>query len=986
MDWAEWRDFLGELVGLESGGDKVYLLVPKPGRNDLSAKEGEALADVVHKRLFPSYFSAGYQLERLVNQSPKESLPFLYLSAWLARHQDNAHAFWPPFRDAVIRNKLSAQTVQQRLAPLITALWTKAHRELGLYRPQEGYVHVKWPQAHAGLTEGEIQLIAGMVVRYAGALDEPPDELYAEPNEFLSLLRIWLQSELHVPKRLSRLIFGQDGPALVVAELAQKLLIELWPTKHVSVTTPTTKKLTPPFMRLNLDPIKLSVVLPAGNVSGYAMLQAQYGGYAVQLETSYSERNNITSYKPYEWPVSSIPWPSEVALIGYESPVHMRVVPECPFNRGRLGLIMFDLITGRCVRRWRPNQYYWLFVSSTDIPSWVSELFVDIQTEDAGHIVDLDVMVLSAVGRDIVKELGHDGTLQVLQEMEEEINRSGALITLPDYNELLQPEVTFCGGLPIAHGQYPTYLEGYSPLVVVKNIPERGIMVSVHKRDDTGREVFVTSISLDGKGQPDPAILELPALDSGFYVIRGLNEPKYFSLISELPHITSVSMHVSIRLLQSDNAINADDMRHFEQQGVEIRSWPYARVMFKVLTEVGSHAYPLRLDSDGRRVVRAHDIDLPCVTKWARIQANAWLASSEPIELVLRPYVAPEDWILEDGKLIARIRGVDPGTGCGLGIIPNKPWYKNICESQGTVSSDSQIEIDLLVIPSSGWIILTDSAYSSVWLFSRIGESDVAYDIQDFQALYQDEFSLPCYLAMVEQADASLHQMCCLVRLANLARNANIPLRDDSLPENLTNFVQSLQPVSFRVIQLTGAWRHKKATMECINGLSGHGLLKVDGGCFKVYVDPSGPGIKLTWLEHSSPCICGTCGRVMTQEQWFSHSDGNSLTVLGREFVAQPLMDWLPVIDVVEQSLLEAVAKQSVSAPHGLDPIWSSLQDSFRKRNVSEPVSPENWIKGAFSSWRKLFDLVKGAKPDHDWIFLWESVKQYRDALVNLVI
>lgn len=986
MDWVKWRNFLEELVGLESGSEKVYLLVPKSGRNDLSEEEGEELAHVVHKRLFTSYSSARYQLERLVNQSPKESLPLLYLSAWIARQQEDAHAFWPPFRDAVIRNRLSSQTVQQSLAPLITTLWIKAHRQLALYRPQEGYVHVKWPQAHAGLTEGETQLLTSTVVKNAGAVDEPPDELYAEPNEFLALLRIWLQAESHVPKRLSRLIFGQDGPALVVAELVQKLLLKSWPPKHISIATPTTKKLPPPFIRLDLDPIRLSVALPAGSVSGYAMLQANYGGNTVQLEASYFERTQITSYKPYEWPIIGIPWPSEVALVGYESPVRMRVIPECPFNRGRLGLIMFDLTTGRCVRRWRPNHYYWLFVSSTDIPNWVSELFADIETEDAGHVGDLDVIVLSAVGRDIVRELGHDRALQVLQEMEEEVNRSGALITLPDYNELFEPEVTFCGGLPIAHGQHPTYLEAHNPLVVVKNIPERGVVLSIHKRDDTGRELLIASVSLDGKGQPNPVILELPALDSGFYVIRGLNEPKYFSVTSDLPHATSVNMHVNIQLLQSDEAISVDDVRHFEHEGIEIRGWPYARVMFKVFTEAGSNAYPVRLDSDGRRVIRAYDIDLPHATKWARIQANAWLAASELIELVLRPYVSPDDWVLGAGKLIARIRGVDAETGCVLGIIPDRPWYTAICESERTVGPDMQVDIDLPVMSSSGWIILTDSTYSGVWLFSRIGQSDIAYDIQDFQTLYQNEYDLPYYLTMVEQTDAGLHQMCCMVRLANLARNAKIPLRDEPLPESLINFVQSIQPVSSQVIQLTGAWRDKKATIECVDGLSGYGFLKVDRGRYRVSVHPLGPGIKLIWLEHSSPCICGTCGRVMTQEWWFSHRDGNSLTVLGREFVAQPLIDWPSVIDIVEQSLLQAVAKQSMLAPNGLDLVWSSLQDSFRNRIMSERISPENWIKGTFSSWRRLFDLVNGVKPVSDWSSLWESIEQYKDALITLAI
>lgn len=990
MDWADWRDYLGELIGLESGGEKVYLLIPKRGRegDDLSAEQGEELARVVHERLFSTRSSANYQLQKLVEEPPKECLSLLYLSAWIARQQEDAHAFWPPFQALVVRNKLSTQTVQQSLAPLISTLWTKAHRELGIYRPQEGYVHVKWPQAHAGLTREEIQLLARMVVRYSGASDEPPDDLYGEPSEFLALLRIWLQSESHVPRRLSRLIFGQDGPASVVAELAQKLLLQLWPPEDISAIPSSGKKLRPSFIRLDLHPIRLSVVVPAGSLPGYAILQAHYAGNEVQLETSYYERTGMTSYKLYECPVVSIPWSSEVILTGCESPIRMRVIPECPFTKGRLGLIMFDPTTGRCIRRWRPNHHYWLLTGSADIPDWVGKLFADIETEDAGLVAGLNVMILLAVGRDIVRELGKDGVLQVLQEMEEDLNKSAALITLPDYDELLQPELTYSGGLPITHGRYPVYLEGDSPLLVIKNMPESDIALSLYNRDDTGQESPVASIFLDGMNHPEPAILELPELTKGFYVIRSksLSEPSYFRLTSELPKIPDFSMDVSIRLLQADEVANVDDMRHFESQGIEMISWPYARVTFKVLTEAGTRDYPIRMDSDGKKVVRAHDVDLPQTAKWAKIQANAWLAVSEAIEIVLRPYVAPDDWILEGRKLNAKIRGVDSGTGCVLVTIPDKPWKTSISESQGKVGADSQTEIDAPVMPILGWIILMDNDYSGAWLFSRIGEADIVYDIEDFQTLYYSEFILPCYLKIVELADDRLHQMCCLARLASLAQQARIPSQTGPLPENLINFIRGLQTVAFRTIELTGAWQHKEATLECADGHSSHGSLKVDGGRFTVYVDPGGPEIKLTWLEDSSPCVCGSCGRVMTQQQWHRHRHGDSVTLLPREFFAKPIVNWPSVIDLVERSLLDAIAKKSASAPHRLDAIWASLQHSFRKRTINRYMSPEEWVKSIFASWRNLFRLVNGTKPDHDWASLWESVEQYKDALTNLAM
>jgi hypothetical protein len=987
MDWAEWASFLEELCGLGSGGEKVYLLIPKT-KSELTKEQGKVLADVVNKRLFSSYRSARYQLEKLLTEPARESLPLLYLSAWIARQQEDAHAFWPPFQALVVRNKLSIQTVQQSLAPLISTLWTKAHRELGIYRPQEGYAHVKWPQAHAGLTQEEIQLLARMVASNTGVSDEPPDDLYGEPNEFLQSMRIWLQSESHVSRRLSRLVFGQDGPASVVAELTQKLLLQLWPPKDISTVAASRKRTPPPYVRLDIHPIRLSIVVPAGSVPGYAMLQAHYAANEVELETSYSERSSVTSYKSYECPVAGIPWSSEVTLAGHELPVRMRVVPECPFARGRLGLIMFDPTTGRCVRRWRPNHHYWLLTGVAGAPTWIGKLFTDIETEDAGAVAGLDVTVFSAVGRDIVGEFGRDGSLQVLQEMEEDLNKSTALITLPDYNELLQPELTLSGGLPIAHGRYPVYLHGHSPFLVLRNTSESDISLFLYSRDDTGHESLVASVSLDEVNHSQPVILEPPELTSGFYVIRSesLREPSYFSLTTELPQIPDFRMDVSISLLRADQVANIDDMRHFETRGIELRSWPYARVMFKVSTEAGSYAHFIRMDSDGRRVVRAHDVDLPQTAKWAKIQANAWLAVSKSIEIVLRPYVAPGDWVLEGRRLTAKVRGVDKDTGCVLVVIPDKPWEAPIRETYGKVEVDSQVDVEMPVVPKSGWIVLTDNAYSGAWLFSCIREPQTEYDIEDFQAVHGSTFILPCYLAMVKLADDRVHQMFCLARLAILARHARTPSEDDPLPGNLTGFIGSLQSAAFRTVELASPWRLKQATLEWDDSLSGYGFLTVDDGRFRVYVDPGGPEIKLKWLEDSSPCICGGCGRIMTKRQWDWHRHGNAVTLLPRDFLAKPLVNWPSVMDLVERAILDAIAKQSSSPPRGLDSIWASLQRSFRKRTISRPISPEEWVESVFASWRILFHLVNGEKSDHDWVSVWKSIEEYEDALKNLAI
>ena len=128
----------GDLVGLGSESRRVYLLVPQPGRSDLSEEEAQDLASAIHYRLFGPPYNHRRQLERLARMSASFSFPILYYSAWLIRQQEDMPVFWHNFHRAVVRNKLALATVQQQLAPLITNLWWKLHRECGIYRPNEG--------------------------------------------------------------------------------------------------------------------------------------------------------------------------------------------------------------------------------------------------------------------------------------------------------------------------------------------------------------------------------------------------------------------------------------------------------------------------------------------------------------------------------------------------------------------------------------------------------------------------------------------------------------------------------------------------------------------------------------------------------------------------------------------------------------------------------------------------------------------------------
>jgi hypothetical protein len=206
MNWDEWSERLSSLVGL-GVKDRRILLLPLHDKHELTSDEAGDLKNAVHLSIFNGTVSASRQLRMLAQRPAKYYLPILYLSAWIVRTSDNSRAFWAPFNRAVIRGALEPGTIQQTIAPLITKLWFKAHQDLKIYRPQEGYAHIKWPQAHAGLPSAETDLIADAIMQNVNTSEEPPDELYMEPLEFLGLLRSWLRFEVHVPIRLSRILY-----------------------------------------------------------------------------------------------------------------------------------------------------------------------------------------------------------------------------------------------------------------------------------------------------------------------------------------------------------------------------------------------------------------------------------------------------------------------------------------------------------------------------------------------------------------------------------------------------------------------------------------------------------------------------------------------------------------------------------------------------------------------------------------------------------
>lgn len=980
MGWVEWTDRLSELVGLATDGRRALLLVPKKGA-DLSEEGGWELADDVHARLFSGRTSCMSELRKLSRAPAIHSLPLLYLSAWLVRQQEDAHSFWPYFKDAVVRGRMESV---YHLGPYLTSLWRNMHRDLGIYRPREGYVHIKWPLAHAGLTDGELKLISRAVVGSCGLSEQPPDMLYAEPEEFLSFLRLLLRRESHLPSRLRRLLGEADATAMVVAELSQRLILRSWPPESVRADEAEEGlAIASPYFRFQDNPPRLDLVLPSGKIDRYTSVEIRCDDTEVRLETSHQGLSPTTQYESHEWQIATVPWSRDMLLTGSGiDNVQIPVRPLYPFGDGHSGAMMFDASSGRYIRRWRPNRRF-ILVTGAGVPNWAPELFTDIELMSPMSIGGVQLAVLSAIGRDVVTELGYREASILLDRMEEELENSGALVTLPDVNDLIRPEVSLCGGLPLDDDQYPSYLSSGKPDVLVRGIPSEGLTISVFRREDDGRESVVGSVQLSGDTTGPDAVIHLPEIPDGSYVIRGPHEPTYFRLYSATRENRSAEMHIGLRLLCIDPTIASDDIRHFENGGVRIDAWPGASCWLRMVSEAGALAYRVLVGSDGHRIIRASEFDIPPVSRWIRIDATAWLAKSNTIELAVRPYVPTDGWSVHDGHITATVRGAEQGTEYKLSVLSENPLETPTLWQRGLVGVDMTLREMLPYLPENGWVIITGSESDSIWLVGRIGNPARKYSTKDLQEIYNygsERQELP---TRAELADDTLQQMCCVLRTAELARSARIPRDTSPVPSELISIVMNHGVMDSVPIRLSSSWNYGSATLEFPTKVAGTALLCVDGERYRVAPVSQRESAQLQFAEPSPPCLCGDCRRLMTQERWHTHRcTKHSLIVLRTRFRAVQVFDWPSIVRGLTGLLRDAVRKPPEKFPARLEPIWAILQKLFRERRIEDTMSPEEWINGTFLAWQELYRLVNGGEATLDWASVWRSIEGFHGVLI----
>ena len=298
-----------------------------------------------------------------------------------------------------------------------------------------------------------------------------------------------------------------------------------------------------------------------------------------------------------------MPWSRQINLAIDNDTINLPEILESPFTKSNYGALIFDYNTRRYTRSWRPYKHYFLLLNSINLPEWISKLFIDIEFNNQLIVGDLVLRVLSVTGRDIVTDLGKAQSIELLHEMEYELMSFGAIIKLPDIEELLQPELLCCGGLVTDYSPYPTYLVDHLPDILIRNVADTEIKIFVYENQDLGDERIISSIEIPINSKIQNIVLQLPRLDVGLYSIKGIKGRTQFKVVSKLFTSSPTTMAVKLELLQAESVVSSDDIRHFEYEGIVIKSWPNAKVYLTVATESGIYTYLLSLDRTGRELL-----------------------------------------------------------------------------------------------------------------------------------------------------------------------------------------------------------------------------------------------------------------------------------------------------------------------------------------------------------------------------------------------
>ncbi len=980
--WQQWVTTIVALVGIDTAEQEVVLLAPLFGQSDLSESQAQDLADAIHSALFCRGCSPESRLQRLLIEPAQLSLPLLYYSAWMLRNQEHSRAFWSSFCSHVVRERLAQATVQQRLAPLISRLWNNAHLQLSLYRPAEtALVHVKWPHAHAGIVSSDLERLAALLWR-CPIEDGMPSILRKEPHDFLSQVRI-MTRDTSLSRRLTQVIHGPDKFALVIAELARSRLQELWPLTSAPVEKGPSLQIMAPRLQLDVDRQRIGVELPNGVVEGSHIVVGSYANEPIELESLYFEADEVTRYKGYTWPVSDIPWKTDFHLRFAHTSLAIQLPAECPFRIGSShGALLFDGDSHYLSKKWWPGREYYLVLPTDSLPAWAETLFIDAEHVTSFVLGGVRLHVFGIRGKGLLQQLDQSTLSELLFDLETQLERERAMISLPSTRELEGTRIALRGGLIERTGQVPAYYRGREPDVCIYG---RVKGVTLHKRDEVGHDLLLAAAQINLNQGEDSAVLRLDQLESGYYYVACGKERQSFQIVDRRPTPSEQRMAISLVACE-DGPAEEYTLRSFSLHGIRVEAWPNCRFVATCTGTSGSSDKRFSADEQGRCVIQLSDLPIDEAATWCNLRARAWLARSNEIHLVSKPYVDSRDVSITCGWLRVKIRGVLPGTSGHVMLVAPQPWTAAVTTTPVTIGHGSYLEAKIPSPSEIGWLAILDDHEENAWLVDRVSGPQ-RFSVDDFRSAVQGFSDMPNQLHLLKVLDKDAPELLSFVRLSCLARSVDIPASNRWTPICLARWVVQEFADDAMTVRLPAAWAVRDEVHATLHLAGPKAELDVDGMRVAVRILPVKEGIGLEWLDPSGPCICPRCGSLMREREWWGHGHAHGGEIIGvdRVFDVEPAIDWAAALRTAKAYILDAVADNARSGPNILWSTWNALQESHRRLPPSRP-SPYEWVDGTFDAAVMLSSLSAGVGTVDSWQDVCQHVEPFADGIAAISV
>ncbi len=288
-----------------------------------------------------------------------------------------------------------------------------------------------------------------------------------------------------------------------------------------------------------------------------------------------------------------------------------------------------------------------------------------------------------------------------------------------------------------------------------------------------GRDVLLASTQVNLETWKDSVELELGPLEPGHYFVDCGGERQNFHIVERHARPRERRLAISL-LIPSDGSATEHTLRSLCECGVRVDAWSNCRFALTCVSASGSLTKFFCADNSGQYVLHLSDLPINDAVTWINLRARSWLAQSNEMHLVSKPYVDRRDVCISGGWLRAKVHGAPAGTPASVMLVPSRPWRDQLEIIPVVVASDCHIATKIPDCNNVEWLAIVDAQVATAWLISRAPRPSTP-KVTDFRSAVQGISKMQMQLQLLGVLGADAAEIVGFLSMALLAQKVAIP-------------------------------------------------------------------------------------------------------------------------------------------------------------------------------------------------------------------